>query len=796
MDRTLANELKSNESVLVNSAAAARDFSEHNQSNPQLRILANVLRMHFAWVFVLSGVLAIGSVVLIMKFWKPVYEAKAYLRVIQNPGYFQVIPEKFQTQTNAKDELAPIKSDLLLNRVLEIEEIRKLPSIASSTAKTKQLGKMISFNSAGGQELFEVACESTSPQEAATIASQVTNVYLDFFRQYRDNRLRELSQDLSDEITNKNRQIDQIKQDLATQAGLRQGSAIDNSVYDPDGEYLADLQKSQTKLQVELKALLAERELIKMPMPPSDSSPTAAAPPPATADALKTTGDASQSTADASSSPSADATQQVPAKPILPSNPVAGANPPTDIVSRVETSPEVVRLKSERSKLSVDRRDKLSRGLGENHPDIRAIDMNLARIDEELAQTKKFLRNIISAQPVVNQVVGVDPNSGQPVLQDIRNAAALDSKIAGLKTQLDFYDVEINKQRARIKENNQQYWQFKSKQQDLDRATGELDRLLDAESTLHFRKLSLPYQITREGSEVVPIPDAPLEDYPLKILAIAVAASLALPFGLAFLLERRAQRISQPEQLSQQLPYGLVGEVAAVPYRRIGARATSPRLIREQYIYQESVDKISTLLALTGEQDFQVIAITSAVSHEGKSTLASQLAISLARSTNQEILLIDADLRSPVQHRLFETSNQVGLADVVHDVEDWASAIFDTRIPNLHIMPAGISHAKPASFFVNNSWERLLAQVRPRFRTIIVDCPPVLSASESLAICKACTRTLLCVLRDISRADSLHRAHAQLTAAKVRVMGCVFGGIDQSDYSYRYGGEYETSDRS
>ena len=199
------------------------------------------------------------------------------------------------------------------------------------------------------------------------------------------------------------------------------------------------------------------------------------------------------------------------------------------------------------------------------------------------------------------------------------------------------------------------------------------------------------------------------------------------------------------------------------------------------------MDKIASYLALTNERDCQIVAITSAVSNEGKSTLSSQLAISLARSTNQKILLIDADLRSPCQHRLFDVSNETGLVDALSHLDRWPSLPIETKVKNLSVLPAGRAVARPSRYFSDGSWTALLNQAREHYGHIVVDTPPILAASESLVACEGSDGTLICVLRDVTRADALHRAHARLTAAGVAIMGCVFGGMPQSDYAYRYG---------
>ena len=107
-------------------------------------------------------------------------------------------------------------------------------------------------------------------------------------------------------------------------------------------------------------------------------------------------------------------------------------------------------------------------------------------------------------------------------------------------------------------------------------------------------------------------------------------------------------------------------------------------------VFEESVDSLRTGLVLSHEQDeMRILAVSSAVSGEGKSSVASQLAVSLARSSGMPILLIDGDMRSPDLHRIFQIPLQSGLAEVLSGSKPMSECINRGWSEHVHILPAG-----------------------------------------------------------------------------------------------------------
>lgn len=285
------------------------------------------------------------------------------------------------------------------------------------------------------------------------------------------------------------------------------------------------------------------------------------------------------------------------------------------------------------------------------------------------------------------------------------------------------------------------------------------------------------------------VPTRPVEASPLKRIAMASMIAFVFPFGLATLWEHFVRRVSDAKQLVEESHVPVVGEIAHLPVRRVfGGVRSEEKLQRDRSIFEESIDSLRTTLLLSDDlEDMRVLAIVSPVSGEGKTSLSSQLAVSLARSSERPILLIDGDLRSPDMHDIFDVPLEPGLTDVLNGTCDHRDAIVTSISDNLHVLPAGDLEMNPHKLFNNGVLQHILGELREEYQYIIIDTPPVLSASESLVVAKAADGALICTMREVSRTAQVRSAHMRLVAAGAHPAGVVFNGVPTKHYSRSYG---------
>jgi capsular exopolysaccharide synthesis family protein len=205
-------------------------------------------------------------------------------------------------------------------------------------------------------------------------------------------------------------------------------------------------------------------------------------------------------------------------------------------------------------------------------------------------------------------------------------------------------------------------------------------------------------------------------------------------------------------------------------------------------LFEESIDGLRTYLTLTESlRGLRVLAVTSASSKEGKTSLAAQLAVSIARATGERILLIDGDMRAPDIHKIFDKDLSPGLSEVLRNECPIEEAIETGFSEKMHILTAGRLTGSPHRLLGNDEFPQLLEKLCLIYRYIIVDTPPILPASEALVMARAADAAVLCVRRDYSRMDQVKEAFRRMAGAGIRSAGAVLNGIPIKHYAYKYG---------
>jgi capsular exopolysaccharide synthesis family protein len=282
--------------------------------------------------------------------------------------------------------------------------------------------------------------------------------------------------------------------------------------------------------------------------------------------------------------------------------------------------------------------------------------------------------------------------------------------------------------------------------------------------------------------------DAGLQKVDTKRRLMAVILGPIAAFGLVCFgvgwWEFRARRIQTADEVVTGLGMRVVGAVPALSGPALGRLlATSDAQDGRESSLLESIDAIRTMLLRDATVDAtRVIMVTSAVAGEGKTTLASNLATSLARA-GRKTLLIDCDLRSPAAHQLFEQTLQPGFSEVLLGEIDLIDAIRPTTaIDGLWLVPAGEWDREVLQALAKRGVQELFDRLKEEFDFIVVDSHPVLPATDSLLIGQYVDAVILSLLKDVSQIPHVHAASQRLSSLGIRVLGAVVNGMPMEGY--------------
>jgi capsular exopolysaccharide synthesis family protein len=273
----------------------------------------------------------------------------------------------------------------------------------------------------------------------------------------------------------------------------------------------------------------------------------------------------------------------------------------------------------------------------------------------------------------------------------------------------------------------------------------------------------------------------------ILLLMIPVAVTAGAALGLAF-LEFRTRRIHSTDEVVDGLGLRVVGSVPVLALPR-GRRHPALQAAEGDLPppLAESIDAIRTMLLRSAAADgTRVVMVTSAVSGEGKTTLAGSLAVSLARAGRRTVL-VDCDLRRPAAHQLFEQTLQPGFSEVLLGEVELPDAVRPTTSDeNLWLLPAGQWDREVLAELAKDQPEAIFERLRQEFDFVVVDSHPVLPATDSLLVGQHTDAVLVAVMRQVSQAPRVYAATQRLATLGIRVFGAVVSGMPGEEYGGGY----------
>ena len=289
---------------------------------------------------------------------------------------------------------------------------------------------------------------------------------------------------------------------------------------------------------------------------------------------------------------------------------------------------------------------------------------------------------------------------------------------------------------------------------------------------------------------------------PIVALNLALGGFLAILLGLgtALLLESMNRSVDNIEDAKLLLDIPILGTVplmTEVENKTIGVGNQNSHLLdssyKSSYAVTNSFEIIQTNLSfsLLGKKS-PVILVTSATLNEGKSFTAANLAKVMA-ARGMRVLLIDADMRRPSQHTIWQTFNIKGLSNVLINETSLENSILHP-LPNLDldVVTAGTLPPNPIALLDSDSMDDFVKKARDNYDFVIIDTPPLMHVADSLVVSKFVDGILLVVGLGKIDSQEVVMTKSLLDQSKVPILGMILNGInEQSSYGgYYYGRDY------
>jgi capsular exopolysaccharide synthesis family protein len=295
--------------------------------------------------------------------------------------------------------------------------------------------------------------------------------------------------------------------------------------------------------------------------------------------------------------------------------------------------------------------------------------------------------------------------------------------------------------------------------------------------------------------EVPPLaPDRPTWPRPSIAVAAGLGFGLALGMALTLVFEYLGAKVERSSELEEKSGLVVLGQipriVGAGAHANVFAEANNPmaehfRHLRTSVLYAMDSQKLDSLL------------VTSAEPKQGKTSIASNLAVALAK-TGKHVLLVDADMRIPQVHEFFSLTNAKGLSEFLHGDVTFEDVLQDSGYDSLTVISAGQRPEEPAELLGSARLTEFLRQARAHADLLILDSPPAITVTDSVILAARVDGVLLVIDR-LQRLETVRRVKSALSMVGANILGVAFNraeverGSSKSNYYYYVGGGSDSS---
>lgn len=716
------------------------------EGGPGLLSLGAVLHaFRRKWLLVLLlGLLVGGSTAAASWFsQRPVYQSSAIVRIASRPTTLvfttadQSSTADFELFRKTQREL--ILTQFLLNSALNREEVAKLPVVREQINPVEWLRSQLRITFPGDSELMQISLSGPEKRALPLLVNAVVDAYktdvVDVERNQSLQRLNEmgvLEAQRENQLRTLRADVEAISESL--------GTGNEGAVSLTERSVLQQLTSYQAELgRVELALLKANTELAPLSRPSQGVPPAAVAPPDPSA--------------------ASELVSEFDLEAALQADPDAGA-----------LRNQILR----RTSLMGEFQAVATPATAEKYT--KKYQSEIEKLEKQLAEHRERLRDRLVLMRLREQ------QRSEKELQ-----AGLGREIAILVKQRDTLAKHVQQLEKEVARPGKKSIDLELKRSEIQSAQEILNEIKEERQHTQIELNS------NSRIRIISRAVEPTAPNPLAALPLAVAAGLFglfLPTALIVFWDVRKQFVSSSMQVANFSDIPILGQVPHVSARVQRLAQNGGVRHRElQDHLRETIDAVAARFIRWSERrQTKVIMVTSAIAGEGKTTLASQLAVSLA-DAGYRTLLVDFDLRRPKLHDVFGQELEPGvgnLLDVDHgDSGELWKVLKTLSTENLTLLPAGHCPNNTLTMLSNERLQRLFAQLKSSFHFVVVDSSPILQSVDARLIGQHVDGVVFSLLRDVSRMSKVLSAYELLAAYEIPVLGTVLLGTHSDVYSHR-----------
>ena len=431
---------------------------------------------------------------------------------------------------------------------------------------------------------------------------------------------------------------------------------------------------------------------------------------------------------------------------------------PLEVSVPSETEAEATQQLQEVIREKVAERASLASRYGPQHPRMKELSDEISTLREQLAGTLHGITEGALA----------DLREARQVEQDLR-AAVDQAHDAGL--QLNLREIEYQRLN-RARENKAKLYELVLARN----AETDLMRMANRNAVRIVDSALAPTGAIR--------PNVPVN------AGLGLLLGFVLGIALAFVIRFLDRRLKGPQDV-EELGVSILGIIPRID--KEAGTGPDGRDLRDLIAHREPMSQAAeccrtirtNLTFMSPDDPIQSFVVTSPTPREGKTTVASNLAISLANA-GQSVLFIDTDLRRPRVHKAFGLGNDLGVTSVALGSVSLDEAVQETVVAGLHVLSSGPIPPNPSELLHGRGFARLVEEARGKYDRVILDSPPLGAVTDAAILSTLAQGVLLVVKTEQTTRDGLKHAIRQLRHVSANILGAVVNDVDAESNPYGY----------
>ncbi len=363
-----------------------------------------------------------------------------------------------------------------------------------------------------------------------------------------------------------------------------------------------------------------------------------------------------------------------------------------------------------------------------------------------------------------------------------------EQSLENLKKQQDTLALQIKNLEAQIEAYQEEALEIDRRLAQHQRIVAKIDhtREMYQDLLISLRDIDLNKNLAQDSTTIMERATAStlLEPHRFGPILSGLGVGVVLGIGILILVDRLDDRMNTLAEFQTHFSEDVLGHIP-LQSEKDGTPILQPD--DERHVFAESYRNLrsSILFKQWGKEPPKIICLTSAVPSEGKTTTASNLALTMA-TAGAKVLLVDCDLRRGSMHDTFEVDNNPGMGEILTEQNRWEDAVVATKTPNLFFIPRGEHLSQTSEYLLSSITPVFLKEAREQYDYVIIDSAPIMAADDTTSLAPYVDTVVFVVKLSSTPARLVGQSLDQLYDRQVNVGGVVLNQMNTQMRDYNY----------